>query len=48
MKKLTTWTTAVFLLGAWTSTAGANGLWVTEISTWIIRWYVVQAGGQWR
>lgn len=48
MRKAMTWVTTVSLLGAWTGVAGAHGLWTTELVTWIVRWYVMQAGGQWR
>jgi hypothetical protein len=47
MRKLTTWTTTVVLLGAWVSVANASGIWTEELWTWIVRWFVMQAGGDW-
>lgn len=38
---------AVVLLGVWVSVACAAGIWTETLLTWIVRWYVMQAGGQW-
>lgn len=47
MRKLATWITTVLLLGASTSIANAESIWTEEIWQWIIRWFVMQAGGDW-
>ena len=47
MRKLTTLVATVSLLGAWAGPVRACGLWTTEFATWIVRWYVMRAGGQW-
>jgi len=38
---------AMSLVMVWTATACAHGIWSEEIWTWIVRWFVMQAGGQW-
>lgn len=47
MKRFTTWTATAVLLGAWASMAGATSIWTEELYTWIIRFFVMQAGGYW-
>ena len=47
MKTLTTWVATVVLLGAWVSIANAGSIWTEEIYTWIIRFFILQAGGDW-
>lgn len=46
MKKLTASLT-VSLLALWVNVASASGIWEEEIYTWIIRWFIMQMGGQW-
>lgn len=46
MKKLTAGLT-VSLLVVWVNVAGACGMWEEEFYAWVIRWFVMQMGGQW-
>ena len=47
MKTLRTWVTTAVLLAAWVGMANAGSIWTEEIYTWIIRFFILHAGGDW-